>query len=212
MADTHLNPIDLAQTDQATNPPAGYTRIQAKTNGTVVLRSPAGVETSLAGAVTMASALLTADQTNTTVTPAVLTGHTFTIPPGKTALIQGTLAYTGAATTTGALYGIRVAQAAGASANAQGSWFITNAIVNTAAATALEDGDVFNVAAGANAIGSVLSTGSTSATVPQGARLTAIVTNRSTNVNTTVTIEFASEVAGSAAIARIGTSATCIIG
>lgn len=208
--DKFLVPVDFAQTDTVTNPPAGFTRLQAKTDGKLYSVTPAGVQTDLGGAVSMQVARLAATQANSTVTPAVLTGHTFTIPPGKTALIQANMAFTAAATTTGALYGIRVAQGAGANGNAQGSWFCTVAVTSAAGAGALEDGDVYNVAAGANAIGSVLGTATTAGN--NGASATAIVRNASTNVNTTVTIEFASEVAGSAVTAQIGTSATCVVG
>lgn len=209
--DKFLVPIDFAQSDTVTNPAAGFTRVQAFTDGSVRSISPAGVQTNLStGAVSMQSARLTATQANSTVTPAVLTGHTFTIPPGKTALINATLVFTAAATTTGGLLGIRVAQAAGANGNAQGSWFGTVAVTSAAGAGSLEDGDVYNVAAAANAIGSVLGTASTAGN--QGSQMTAIVQNTSTNANTTVTVEFASEVAASAVTAQIGTSATCIVG
>lgn len=209
--DKFLVPIDLAQSDTVQNPAAGFTRVQAFTDGSVRSISPAGAQVNLTtGAVSMQSARLTATQANSTVTPAVLTGHTFTIPAGKTALIQANLAATAAATATGIALGIRVAQGAGANGNAQGSWFATVALTSAAAATALEDGDVYNVAAGANALGEVLGTASTAGN--NAASATAVVRNTSTNVNTTVTIEFRSEVAGSAVTAQIGTSATAVIG
>lgn len=209
--DKFLVPIDLAQSDTVVNPASGFTRVQAFTDGSIRTISPAGAQVNLStGAVSMQSARLTATQANSTVTPAVLTGHTFTIPPGKTALIQAQMAFTAAATTTGALYGIRVAQGAGANGNAIGSWFATVAVTSAAGAGALEDGDSYNVAAGANAIGSVLGTATTAGN--QGASATAIVRNTSTNANTTVTVEFASEVAASAVTAQIGTSATVVIG
>lgn len=211
MSDKFLVPIDLAQSDTVQNPAAGVTRVQAFTDGSIRTISSAGVQNNLtAGSVSMQSARLTATQANSTVTPAVLTGHTFTIPPGKTALINANLAATAAATTTGIALGIRVAQGAGANGNAQGSWFITTALTSAAAATALEDGDIYNVAAGANALGEVLGTATTAGN--NAASGTAIVRNTSTNANTTVTIEFRSEVAGSAVTAQIGTSATCVVG
>lgn len=209
--DKFLVPIDLAQTDTVQNPPAGFTRIQAKTNGEIHAISPAGVVTNLSGgSVSVQSARLTTTQANSTVTPAVLTGHTFTIPPGKTALINAILIATAAATTTGIAIGIRVAQGAGANGVARGAWNNDVALTSAAAATSLTDGDVYNVAAGANALGEVLGTATTAGN--NYARGTAIVRNESTNVNTTITIEFRSEVAGSAVTAQIGTSATCIVG
>jgi len=213
MAQLFGNPIDLPQTNATSNPPTGYTRVQAKTDGTIVSRSSAGVETVLtpsAGAVTQTVAALAATQANTTVTPAVLTGHTFTIPPGKTLLLTGQVVCTAAATTTGFAVGIRVAQGAGANANARGSWFTTVAQSSAAAASALHDGDVFNVAAGANALGELL--GANSVAGNNGSGYQAVITNPSTNANTTVTVEFRSEVAGSAVTAQIGTSASAVIG
>lgn len=213
MAQLFGNPIDLPQTDATSNPPAGYTRVQAKTNGTLVSRSSAGVETLLtptAGAVTQVFAALAATQANSTVTPAVLTGHTFIIPPGKTLMLQGMVAATAAATTTGLAVGIRCAQGAGANGNARGSWFTTVALSSAAAASALHDGDVFNVAAGTNALGEVLGTASTAGNNP--AQYAAVIFNSSTNANTTVTVEFRSEVAGSAVTAQIGSAASAVIG
>ena len=212
MSDKFLTPVDLAQTDTVANPAAGFTRVQAFTDGSVRTISPAGAQVNLStGAVSMQSARLTATQTNATVTPAVLTGHTFTIPAGKTALIEATLVCQCATTTNGFALGIRVAQGAGANGNAIGSWHITTNINPAAAATALEDGDVYNVAAAANTIGEVLGTDVTTANTNVGSRGTAIVRNTSTNAVTTVTIEFRSE-AAVAVVAQIGTSATCIVG
>lgn len=214
MSDKFLTPIDIAQTDDTTPPPAGHVRLQAKTNGSLVSRNPAGVETTLgsaAGSVTMSSQRLTTTQANSTVTPAVLTGFTFTIPPGKTALIDAILIFQAAATTTGGALGIRVAQGAGANANAVGAWNIDVALSGAAAATSLTDGDVYNVAAGANGLGEVLGTAVSATATNHYAIGKAIVKNNSTNVNTTVTIEFRSEVAGSAVTAQIGTSANVVI-
>lgn len=152
---------------------------------------------------------VTATQANSTVTPAVLTGFTFTIPPGRTLKLDAILIFTAALTTTGAALGVRVAQGAGANGNAQGSASIEVALVGTAAATSLRDGDAFNVAAGASAFFEVLGTGSTAGN--NSAVADAIIRNNSTNVNTTVTVEFRSEVALSAVTAQIGTSATGIL-
>lgn len=213
MTDKFLVPIDLQQSDTVTSPAAGFTRLQAKTDGKLYSVTPAGVQTDLSGPVTMSAAFLTATQSTTATTPTTLTGHTFQIPPGKSALIQGNMAYTAAATTTGGVYGFRVAQGAGANGNAQGSWFITNSLTNAAAATALEDGDVLNIAAGATSAFLSVISGTTAATnIAQGAALTAVVKNQSTNATTTVTIDFASEVNGSAVTAQIGSGSTVVIG
>lgn len=154
-------------------------------------------------------AMLSATQTNNTTTPTVLTSHTFTIPAGKTAIIEGNFIFTSTQNATGALYGIRVAQAAGANGNAQGSCFIDVNVSSIISTGALTDGDVFNVAANANSIVSV--TGGATTAGNNAARLKAIVRNLATNVSTTVTIEFASENAGQTITAQIGTAATITI-
>jgi hypothetical protein len=83
-------------------------------------------------------------------------------------------------------------------------------VTSTAGAGALEDGDIYDIAAGTNFLGEVLGTATTAGN--NGAAATAIVKNFSTNANTTITVEFRSEVAGSAVVAQIGTSATVVIG
>jgi hypothetical protein len=153
--------------------------------------------------------VLTATQASNVITPAVLTGHTFTIPPGKTLGLNAILIWTAAATTTGAGYGVRVSQPAGANGNAQGSASIEVALGGTPLSTGIRDGDAFNVAAGANALIEVVGTQST--TGNNSAVANAIIKNNSTNVNTTVTVEFRSEIALSAVTAQIGTSATGLI-
>ena len=74
----------------------------------------------------------------------------------------------------------------------------------------LADGDVFNVAAGTNSLFEVLGTATTAGN--NAAHIKALVRNTSTNVNTTVTVEFRSEVAGSAVTAQIGSGAVAMIG
>jgi hypothetical protein len=162
-------------------------------------------------AATVQSAFLTAAQTNNLATPAfaLLTGHTFTIPAGKSAVITGNLIFTAAAITTGAGYGVKVAQATGANGNAIGSWSIEIGVTSAAAATGIRDGDVFNVAANTNASANVSSNASVAGN--NWATLNVIIKNNATNVATTVTIEFQSKVASSAVIAQIGTGAVAVI-
>jgi hypothetical protein len=215
MADTFINPIDVPELSATpSNPPSGFRRIYSKTDGKAYQLTSAGVETELTNVaggsgLTGTSAILTATQANSTVTPAVLTGHTFTIPPGKTLLLTGQLIFTAAATTTGAGYGIRVAQPAGANGNAQGSWSIQVQLSSAVTATGLRDGDVFNVAANTNALGEVLGTASVAGN--NSATTQAVIKNQSSNVTTTVTVEFRSEVATSAVTAQIGTSAAGVL-
>lgn len=158
----------------------------------------------------MASSVLAATQANTTVTAADINGQVFTIPPGKTARIQGNLIFTAAAATTGAFYGFRVVQGAGANGNAQGSWNAEVSLTSAAAATGIADGDAINAAGGATVASGILGTASVAGNNSAWIMLT--VVNRSTNANTTVALQFRSEVAGSAVTAQIGTSAVAIIG
>jgi hypothetical protein len=162
------------------------------------------------GSVTMEKAVLSATQANSTTTAAVLTGATFTLTPGQTGTFTAIVIFTAAATTTGIGAGFRVAQAASANANARGSWRTYTNISSSVVATGLSDGDVFNVAANANTYGEMLSTATTAGN--NSCMVTAVVTNASTNVNTTVTFEFRTEVANSAVTAQIGSGVTAIIG
>lgn len=159
---------------------------------------------------TFQHAVLTATQANNTTTEQTLTGHTFTIPPGKAARIDGILIFTSAATTTGAFYGVQVTQGAGANGNAVGSWLAYVNISSAATATGLADGDVFNLAGGASTPAGAGVLGTATVAGNNSARLSCIVKNNSTNVTTTVNIRFRSETT-SAITAQIGTSASCIV-
>jgi hypothetical protein len=155
------------------------------------------------------SAVLTASQTNNTVTPAILTGHTFVIPAGKFATITGNLIFTSSAVAAGSAYGIKVAQGASANGAAIGSWSITVAVTGAAAASSLYDGDAINVGANANVLGEVVGAASTAGN--NSGTLTALIKNTATNADTTVTILFRSKNAGSTITAQIGTAAVAVI-
>lgn len=159
---------------------------------------------------TLAKSILSSTQANSTLTPAVLSGCTFTLLPGQSLTLDAILIFTAAATTTGGALGVRVAQAAGASANARGSVHGYVNLSNAAAATGLADGDVFNVAAGANALFEVLGTATTAGN--NAAHIKAVVHNPAAAHNTTVTVEFRSEVNTSAVTAQIGSGAVALIG
>lgn len=160
--------------------------------------------------VVMQKSILSATQANSTTTPETLTGCTFTLLPGQTAQINAVLVFTAAATTTGGALGIRVAQGSGADANARGSAFAMVNVANAAGAGGLSDGDQFNVAAAANSLFETVGTASTAGN--NGAAIRAVVHNASTNANTTVTVEFRSEVGGSAVTAQIGSGAVVLLG
>jgi len=162
------------------------------------------------GGPTLAKSILSATQANSTLTPAVLSGCTFTLTPGQSLTLDAILIFTAAATTTGGALGVRVAQAAGASANARGSAHGYVNLQNAPGATGLADGDVFNVAAGANALFEVLGTATTAGN--NAAHIKAVVHNPAAAHNTTVTVEFRSEVNTSAVTAQIGSGAIALIG
>jgi hypothetical protein len=157
-------------------------------------------------------AMLTATESNSTLTPAVLTGHTFTIPPGLTLRLTGLMIFRTAATTTGAAYGVRVTQPSGASGNAQGSVALDVAISASAVATGLRLGDNFDVAANSNALVEIVGTDVSSTSADHVAQCVAIIKNTAAAHSTTVTVEFRSEVNSSAVTAQIGTAAAGVLG
>lgn len=173
-------------------------------NGSLSIEDTSGLQSALDSLPTGVKAVLSATQTNTTVTPAVLTGHTFVVPPGKTLNITSILIATAAATGTGIALGVRVSQPSGASGAAIGSWRGTVHLSSTASATGLSDGDSWNVAANSNVLGEILGTATTAGNNP--ATIDAIVFNTASAHSTTVTVEFRSEVGGSAVVAQIGTA------
>lgn len=163
-------------------------------------------------AIRITPAMLTAAGTaNSTTTPAVLSGHTFVIPPGMTLVLNGQMIFRSAATTTGAQIGIRVTQPSGASAAAVGSFSAEVAIAAGANSTALRDGGSFNVAANSNTFKGCLGTGVSATATDHVAVYQAVINNPAATHSTTVTVEFASEVASSAITPQAGTGAVGIL-
>jgi hypothetical protein len=181
-----------------------------KTVGGVSLLGSGDVPAGGGGGASLVSAFLTSTQANSTVTPAVLTGHTFTLTPGQSLLLNGQVVCTAAATTTGFAIGVRVAQANGAGGNVVGSAMLQVAIANAAAATQLYDADKFDVAANASALLEILGTASTAGN--NGGSYQVCVKNNGTSGVATVTVEFRSEVATSAVTAQIGTGCVGVKG
>jgi hypothetical protein len=178
-------------------------------NGASILGS-GDLPVSGSGGASLVSAFLTSTQANSTVTPAVLTGHTFTLTPGQSLILNGQVVCTSAALTTGFAIGLRVAQQSGAGGNVVGSAMAQVAIANAAGATQLYDADVFNVAAAANSFFEVLGTASTAGNNGGSYQLT--VKNNGTSGVATITVEFRSEVAASAVTAQIGTGCVGVKG
>jgi len=150
--------------------------------------------------------VISTSNTNNTVTPSVL--HTFTIPAGKTLRLDSLITFQTATTTTGGCFGVRVTVPSGGTGTVYGTWQGNVAIVNTTAANRyLFNAGQFMVAAGANAYGEVVGTGVTAGLSNHDAYLQANITN-SYSATVTVTIEFRSEVAGSAVTIQPGTITT----
>ena len=189
--------------------PVGGTTGQVLTKNSATNYDTGWTTPSGGGSISGVSAVLTATQANSTVTPATLTNHSFTLAPGKTLTLQGQLIATAAATTTGLAYGVSVVHGAGANGDVQGSIVTYVNISSSATATGLLDGDVFNVAANTTVTKETLGTASTSGN--NSAWLQCVLKNQSTNVNATVNVVFRSEVDSSAVTAQIGTSAAGLI-
>jgi hypothetical protein len=196
VAATGLQSVVVTQANAARDAAQGY--------ATAAAASAA----SAAGAVNAAfvSALITTPQANSTVTAATLTGHTFSIPPGKTLTLMGRMIFTSAATTTGAFYGYEATHPVGADGNLQGSWFAEVNLSSAAASTSLTDGDAVDLAANTTLAAGVL--GTASAAGNNAAMINLALKNNSTNVTSTVALQFRSEVATSAITAVVGTNAT----
>lgn len=156
------------------------------------------------------SAMLEVNQTNNTTTPQTLNNHIFTIPPQKTLELTGRIITSSSSTSAGTYYGVLVQQGDGANGSAIGSWYAFIDISANATATALSDGDGIEVGANGSYSGGVLGTASNGAT-PLGGFISLGIKNTSTNVDTTVSLQFRSEVNNSTITARFGTSASGIL-
>lgn len=200
VAATGLQTVIVSQVNAARDAAQGYATASAASAA-----SAAGAATAAVNAA-FVSALITTAQVNDTVTPVNLTGHVFSIPPGKTLTVLGRLIFTAAATTTGAFYGYSATQPAGADGNLQGSWFAEVNLSSAAAATSLTDGDALDLAAGATLAAGVLGTASVAGN--NAAMINLTFKNNSTNVTSSVSLQFRSEVATSAVTAVVGTNAT----
>ena len=153
---------------------------------------------------------LTAIQSTSGLALISLNNLSFEIPAGQSATFWGVLIFTSAANNTGVNYGIKVLQPTGANGNAAGSYFATVNVNSSPAATALNDGDVINVAQNSNTSYTILGTGSSAGN--NAAHFTANITNLATNESTFVSFVYASEVNGTSVSAQINSTASAIIG
>lgn len=159
--------------------------------------------------ISMITSVLNGTQVNSTIVPITISGQVFTLPPGKKCTVKGIFIFTAAAITTGAFYGFVITQSPGADGNAQGSWYGQVNLSSIASATGISDGDAINVIGGVSLASGILGTATTAGN--NSAYIDMTIANTSTNVNTTIELQFRSEVAVSEVVARIGTSMNVII-
>jgi hypothetical protein len=200
VAATALQTVLVSQVNAARDAAQGYATASAASASTSASAATTAVNASFV------SALITTPQVNSTVTATDLTGHVFSVPAGKTLTLLGRLIFTSASTSTGAFYGFSANQPVGADGNLQGSWFCEVSLSSAAAATSLVDGDSVDVAANTTATGGVLGTATVAGN--NSAMINLSFKNNSTNVTSTVSLQFRSEVASSAITAVLGTNAT----
>ncbi len=178
---------------------AGNVAVFADTSGKVLADSG---KTPLLGF----SAVLTATQANSSSTnPTVLTGHSWTVPAGKSISLDSILVATSAATTTGICHGIRIEVPAGITSGAiRGAWFGYTNLSSAAAATGLADGESVNITSSMTV--DYINVGTATTAGNNSSFLTCSFFNTS-NVDIVVSVLFRTEVNASAVTAQIGTSA-----
>jgi len=103
-------------------------------------------------------------------------------------------------------FNLPTTQPAGADGNLIGSWFAEVNLNSAAAATSLTDGDSIELAANTTLAAGVLGTASVAGN--NSAMINLAFKNTSTNVTSTVSLQFRSENAGATTTAQIGTNVT----
>ena len=199
-AATGLQTVIVSQVNAARDAAQGYATASAASAASSAAAATAAVSASFV------SALITTPQAITSVTATDLTGHVFSIPPGKTLTLLGRLIFTSSSTTSGGFYGYSATQPAGADGNLIGSWFAEVNLNSAAAATSLTDGDSIELAANTTLAAGVLGTASVAGN--NSAMINLAFKNTSTNVTSTVSLQFRSENAGATTTAVVGTNAT----
>jgi hypothetical protein len=199
-AATGLQTVIVSQVNAARDAAQGYATASAASAANSAAAAEASVSASFV------SALITTPQAITSVTATDLTGHVFSIPPGKTLTLLGRLIFTSSSTTSGGFYGYSATQPAGADGNLIGSWFAEVNLNSAAAATSLTDGDSIDLAANTTLAAGVLGTASVAGN--NSATINLAFKNTSTNVTSTVSLQFRSENAGATTTAQIGTNVT----
>lgn len=195
-----LQTVIVSQVNAARDAAQGYATASAASAASSAAAATAAVNAAFVAGV------LTAPLVNSTITATDITNHSFSIPPGKTLTLLGRLIFTSAATNTGAFYGYSANHPLGADGNLIGSWFAEVNLSSAAAATSLTDGDSIDLAANTTLAAGVLGTASVAGN--NSAMINLALKNASTNVTSTVSLQFRSENAGTAVTAQIGTNVT----
>lgn len=196
--------IDIAQEDAAGNPATGFSRVKARTNGSLTSRTPAGVDSTLGGSISSFSSVLAANITQAAVnTKTAITGFAVSVPPQKTAMVSVVYLSENLNTVAAAAYNffVDISNPAGSNSAITYSYSSKMGVSNVATATQVVSGNAASVAAGATSpIQTVASIGTN--LTPVGNLFLLLLTNPSTNATTTVTFSYSSANAASKFLAR----------
>jgi hypothetical protein len=182
--DKLLAHLDIAQEEGIGNPDAAHSRFKAKTNGQLVSRSPAGVESALGGSLSIQSSVVNAGTAGAGTLVPIPGLAQITVPPGKTAHIV-LIGYTaGAISDANTAIGLRFSQPAGADGGISGS--AEGKITRSAAAADSVNfrADVVNVAAGVTSDFVVTVANTATGKVP--GNVSSTIRNNSSNVTAVV--------------------------
>lgn len=164
------------------------------------------------GSSSVLSKFLITDQVVTGAGQTVLTGNVFVIPPGRSAVVTGLLAFTSNLQTSGVAYGIKVQQQNGGTGNVVGSWSIEisrNALSNY---ESIRDGSSFSILPNNTGGGEVTSTSATTASTGSiSATLSCILQNLSPTLSTTVSVTIRPSTSTASVSAKIGSGTIVVI-
>lgn len=164
------------------------------------------------GSSSVLSKFLITDQVVTGAAQTVLTGNVFVIPPGKSAVITGLLAFTSNLQTSGVAYGIKVQQQNGGTGNVVGSWSIEISRNADSNFESIRDGSSFSILPNNTGGGEVTSTvATTAATGNISATLSCILQNLSATLSTTVSVTIRPSTSTAAVTAKIGSGTFAVV-